>query len=71
MKKINYKGKEYTLTYTKPSSLSFSLTKYTLKDGNNIVFEVESFLPLLRKHIESAIDNYIKEQRKIKLHKLK
>ena len=61
-----YKGKDNTLTST-----SDFLNKYTLKDGDTIVFEVQSILPLLTKDIESTIDAYIKNQRKSKLDKLK
>jgi len=42
----------------------------TLKDGDQIVFERETMLPLTRDKIECAIDEYIIKQRKIKLEQL-
>lgn len=67
---FNHKNKNYQYTIEPDKDIDFFKT-YDGKVGSNIIFKIELILPLLRPHIIAFLDNYIVEQRKKKLKKLK
>ena len=68
MKKYEYKGKTYYYTVEKDKGAFFQ--KYTFYDGDELITDIDSVLPLLTQQINDMLDSWIKKQRKEKLNKL-
>lgn len=69
MEKYEYKGKTYYYTVEKDRGLPI-IQKYTFYDGDELIKEIDSALPLLKSQIHDMLDWWIKKQRKDKLNKL-
>lgn len=65
-----YKGKTYYYTIDNEISGGIVIHKYTFYDGDKLIDEFHSILPLLTKQVDESLNKWIKQQRKEKLNEL-